>query len=346
MTGAGLGRPRVALSRDLGDLPADRVLQVQGVTPDDIARALAHGGAELPVALALRAPPDRTLRDFVAAVLDDLQATAIGLFPGWLPEAEHIRTSSGAGLVAVRAVAAAYASQSADFAPFLGDLAAMALGGRAATRRRFPPEIRVVGLTRVITRALGRSRLVLVVDVPANLGAEGEQIVEAGCGWLADRGRLGVWLTGSPLVTVDWLVSARLPIASAGSVDIPVSQSLVVGAPHPRSAAEAALEEALANRSWAVGRHWNQTYQSHVLRNPVRLDLIWPDERCIVEIDGPEHCEPVKFDSDRRRDVQLQLDGYAVLRFTNARIMHDVDAVVTQIGQFIDQQRESGRETA
>ena len=54
-----------------------------------------------------------------------------------------------------------------------------------------------------------------------------------------------------------------------------------------------------------------------------------------VEIDGPEHCRPARFEADRQRDVQLQLDGYAVLRFTNARINHDVGAVVHQIGTLI-----------
>jgi very-short-patch-repair endonuclease len=84
---------------------------------------------------------------------------------------------------------------------------------------------------------------------------------------------------------------------------------------------------------------WNHSYQSNALRNPVRLDLLWPAERCVVEIDGPEHCEPARFEADRRRDVQLQLDGYAVLRFTNARVRHDVEAVVDQIGKFIQARR-------
>ena len=345
MTGTGLGRSPAELARGIAELPTDRVLQVRGRTSDDIAFALAQGAAELPAAFTHRMQPSFTPAGFVEAVLDDLEVAAIGLFPAWLPEAVHIRTPSGAGLVAVRAVAAAHARRSADFGPFLGDLAAMALGGRAAVRRRYPPEIRAVGLARVVARGLGRDRLVLVIDVPAGLASAGEQVVEAGCSWLADRGRFGVWLTGAPLVTIDRLTSVTLTGPPTGAVNVPLPQPMLVGAPHPRSAAEAALEAALSARPWAAGRRWNQTYQSHPLRSPVRLDLIWLDERCIVEIDGPEHCEAVKFDADRRRDVQLQLDGYAVLRFTNARILYDVDAVVAQIGQFIDKQRESERET-
>jgi very-short-patch-repair endonuclease len=348
MTATGMERPPGVEARQLGELPSDRVLQLRGRAADTIATSLAHGNADLPAALTCRVLPTATPADLVTAILDDVESAAIELFPTWLPEAEHIRTPGGAGLVAVRALAADRASRSAHFRPFLSDLAAMALGGRAAARRRFPPEIRAVGLARVIADALRRDRLVLVVDVPSGLTAVDEQVVAAGCGWLADRGRFGVWLTGAPLVTVDWLASATLTVPLTGAVDVPfVQPGAVVGIPHPGSTAEAALEAALATRSWAAGRRWNQTYRSHALRSPVRLDLLWQDERCVVEIDGPEHCAPVRFDADRRRDVQLQLDGYAVLRFTNARVLHDVEAVVAQIGKFIEaRRRESWKGTA
>lgn len=345
MTAIGVGRPPGELARQLGELPSDRVLQLRGgAAADAIAVTLAHGGAERPAPLIYRARPAQVPTDFVTSVLDELEAAAIGLFPAWLPGAEHVRAPGGAGLVAVRAVATEHARRSVHFGPFLSDLAAMALGGKAARRRRFPPETRTVGLTRVIADALCRDHLLLVVDVPPGLSATAEAVVAAGCTWLADRGRCGVWLTGAPLATIDWLGSATLAVPPTGAVDGSSPQPVVVGAPHPRSTAEAALEAALATRPWAAGRRWNQTYQPHVLRSPVRLDLLWPDERCVVEIDGPEHCEPVRFDADRRRDVQLQLDGYAVLRFTNARVLHDVAAVVTQIGQFIRARRSESRE--
>ncbi|MEV0713349.1 DUF559 domain-containing protein [Asanoa sp. NPDC050611] len=270
---------------------------------------------------------------------DDIESAAIGLFPTWLPEAEHIREPGGAGLTTVRAVAAARARRSAHFGPFLGDLAAAALAGRATSRRRFPLEIRAVGLTRVMTDALHRDRLVLVIDVPAGLSAAAQHVVAAACEWIADRGRCGVWLTGAPLENIDWLASASLTEPSTGSAGARPAWPPVNGAPHPRSTAEAVLEAALAVRPWAAGRRWNQVHHFHPLRTPVRPDLLWVEERCVVEIDGREHCEPVRFEADRRRDVQLQLDGYAVLRFTNARVLYDVEAVVTQIGQFIEARR-------
>lgn len=328
------------LVRQIAQLPADRVVQLRGAAVDDIASTLAET-ATLPAVVTRPARAARTSTAFVHAVLDDLEAVAIGLFPAWLPDAEHIRVPGGAGLAAVRALAAARAAQSAHFGPFLSDLAASALSGARPAQGRFTPEIRAVGLVRVITEGFHRQGMVLLLDVPAGLSANTEQALAAGGAWLADRGRFGVWLAGIPLATVDWLASAVLasppprPIVAPRSPEGPG----VVGAPHPRSATEAALDAALAPHSWAQGRMWNQSYRSNALRNPVRLDLLWPAERCVVEIDGPEHCEPARFEADRRRDVQLQLDGYAVLRFTNARVRHDVEAVVDQIGKFIQARR-------
>jgi very-short-patch-repair endonuclease len=346
VTAARAAHPTTTLARQLAGLPPHRILQLQGATADEITATMVLDNADLPAALTCRLRPAATQTDLVTALLGELESAAVEMFPTWLPDAADISMPGGAGLVAVRAAAVAHAHRTGQFAPFLSDLAAVALGGTSVARRRFTPEVRAVGLARVVADAFHRTRLVLLVNVPAGLSAPDQQVLAAGCGWLADHGWCGVWLTGAPLATVDWLATATLTASAADVRNAVAAWPAAVGTPHPRSAAEAALEAALATRSWSTGRRWNQTYQSHALRNPVRLDLLWPDERCIVEIDGPEHCEPVRFDADRRRDVQLQLDGHAVLRFTNARVLHDVNAVVTQIGQFIlARRRETGKGT-
>ncbi|SNT24754.1 Protein of unknown function [Streptosporangium subroseum] len=227
------------------------------------------------------------------------------------------------------------------------------------TRRsaRFTPEVRVVGLARVLAASFGRSQASILVHVPTGLSATAEEVLVAGCEWLAHRGELGVWLTGAPLVTVDRVetMTVRLPPAVVSLArDLPepavrrppaarvartVTYPAVIGIPHPASIAEQALETALISRDWATGRAWNQTYQSNPLTNPVRLDLLWRDERCVVEVDGPEHGAPLKYAADRQRDVQLQLDGYAVLRFTNVQVMTDTAAVINQIKRFLQNRR-------
>jgi very-short-patch-repair endonuclease len=329
--------PTADLERQLEQLPTDRVVQLRNVDADDVAVTMACATTTLPAAVTHRPSHVTTSPAFVHAVLDDLETVAAELFPAWLPEAENIREPGGAAVAAVRALAVMKAARSQHFGPFFSDLAALALSGARSAMRRYTDEQRTIGLARVIAESFNRSGMILLVRVPEALDAGGERALAAGSEWLADHGRLGVWLAGAPLVGVDWLAGATIS-APPRRADQPGGAD-VIGRPHPRSTTEAALERALAAQEWAGGRVWNQSYQSHALRSPVRLDLLWPAERCVVEVDGPEHCYPRRFEEDRQRDVLLQLDGYAVLRFTNARIRHDVEAVVHQIGKFVQARR-------
>ena len=313
------------------------MVRLRNVGSDDVVRFAAHAATGAPAVLTHRVHCLTSPVGFVRAALDDMEAAAISLFPAWLPGAEDIHQPGGAGVAAIRALALALAARSRHFGPFLGDLAAFALAGGPAASRRFTPEIRAAGLARVIADSFGRHGVVLAVPVPDGMTAPEEYALVAGAEWLAARGRLGVWLLGAPLAHVDWLPS--LPITGVAAAPPRPMTDDVTGKPHPASAAEAALEAALAAQDWAYGRQWNQFYQSHALASPVRVDLLWPRARCVVEIDGPEHREQLRFEADRQRDVQLQLDGYAVLRFTNARIRHDVHAVVRQIGEFLQSRR-------
>lgn len=188
----------------------------------------------------------------------------------------------------------------------------------------------------MVADGFGRPRVSLLVEVPAGLDPAGERAVVAGAEWLCHHGRVAVWLAGTPLRHEDRVAAVALTQAA---VTPPPPAPAVLGRPHPGSTTEAALEAALAAESWAAGRVWNHYHQPHPLTPPVCLDLLWPAERCVVEVDGPEHCRPDRFEADRQRDVRLQMDGYAVLRFTNARINHDVGAVVHQIGTVIRARR-------
>jgi very-short-patch-repair endonuclease len=318
--------------------PTDRVVRVLGGDAERIAGAMAHGPADLPAVITHWPRPAAAPAAFVRAVLDDLDGVATGLFPAWLPGAEHIPGPGGAGLAAVRAIAAKHAAASRHFRPFLMDLAGRALTGTPADPTRFSLLIRATGLARVIAATFRRARTVLLVPAPGTLSTSAQHSLAAGCEWLAGTAGIGVWLTGAPLAGIDWFPTVVLEL------DAPHDPPEVLGKPHPRSAVEAALEAALARHDWAAGRVWNQTYRFDAFSPPIRLDLVWPAERCVVELDGPEHCDPVVFEADRRRDVRLQLDGYAVLRFTNARIRYDIGIVVAQLERFLETRRTDTRE--
>ncbi|WP_405099537.1 DUF559 domain-containing protein [Micromonospora sp. NBC_01412] len=223
---------------------------------------------------------------------------------------------------------------------------------------RFPAEVRAAGLTRVLADAYDRQSCVLVAESPEGAGPEDERALVAAAEWLVQHGRCAVWLVGPLPHGADRVrpVSLRLPTQLAelaGGVgrvsDSPVGPGgaglaypPLAGTPRPDSAAEQALERALAPHDWARDRRWNHTYEWHPLGRPYRLDLLWTVEGLAVEVDGPEHRGAMMFADDRRRDVQLQLLGLDVLRFTNEQVLTDVQAVVRSIRELLARRRAAG----
>jgi hypothetical protein len=323
-----------ALHDQLARIPNDRVVHLSGVSAEDVATAVARFD-DLPAAVVVAPPPAGSTAAFVAETLGALDAVARQLLPGWLPEADGLDGPQGAAPAAIRALAIERAHATGCSRAFLADLAERALTGRRS--RRLRPEARVSGLARVITTAFRRDRLVLAM--PAREPSSGDVMV-TGAEWLADRGGFGVWLAGGESPGPERVGTVHLVMREADVVSTPAkSGPVVVGRPHPRSTVEAALEAVLARQDWAYGRIWNGTYQPTSLRSPIRPDLLWPAERVVVELDGPEHCRFERYEADRVRDVRLQLDGYAVLRFTNAQVRSDAQTVARQIGQFIKTRR-------
>jgi very-short-patch-repair endonuclease len=67
-----------------------------------------------------------------------------------------------------------------------------------------------------------------------------------------------------------------------------------------------------------------------------RVDLLWPDVRLVVEVDGYQyHGTREAFERDRRRDARLHSAGYVVIRFTARQIEHHPLAVLAELAQAI-----------
>ncbi|WP_063842765.1 DUF559 domain-containing protein [Sphaerimonospora mesophila] len=336
-------------------LPMGRVVRLGGASSKDVMLALEPLPDDAPAIVTYSPPSASSVSELVTALLAELERAAIELFPSWLPDAEGITGSGGASIPAVRALALRTASASRHFGPFLADLAELSLHGGTRGRsdhRKFPPEVRAAGLARVLAAGFRRDRAAILIRIPRGLSPIGEDVLVAASEWLADRGGFGVWLTGAPFVSVDRIETVVLDLPA--SQNPPGTRALaypkdplailrfpaVAGMPHPASRAEKSLEAALKSRPWAAGRAWNQTHHySSPLTPSVRIDLLWHDERCAVEIDGPEHRGEDAYEADRRRDVRLQLDGYAVLRFTNKQIMNEMDLVLKQLERFLESRR-------
>jgi very-short-patch-repair endonuclease len=64
------------------------------------------------------------------------------------------------------------------------------------------------------------------------------------------------------------------------------------------------------------------------------VDFFWPDAKLVVEFDSWEfHRSREAFEKDRRRDADLQLAGFRVLRITWRRLDDEPEAVVAQIAR-------------
>lgn len=331
-------------------VPAERVVRLRGLTADQLAISLDPLPDDAPVVITYQvAPPCMAPIAIVDQVLAQLEVLARELFPAWLPGADAIDAASGLDRRTVRQLARRLGSTSSHYGPFVADLAEAALL-RRPSERRFTPEVRARGLSSLLRDSYHRDSVAMLINCPVPLGDDDQRAVAAAVEWLANHGRIGVWILDESLSQVDRFPLVTLPAPSylaelahaagtsrqdGATVEFPV----LAGRPHPGSQAEHMLEEALARCEWAQGRTWNQPHQTHRLVPPIRVDLMWPEASCVVEIDGPDHRGALKYADDRRRDNTLVLDGFAVLRFTNDQVTHDLPRVLDIIRALLTTKR-------
>jgi very-short-patch-repair endonuclease len=338
-------------------IPTERVVRLGGMTADQLAISLDPLPDDAPVVIAYGVtPPCAAATAIVNSVLVQLEVLGRELFPAWLPGADAIDGASGLDLRTARELARRLGSTSNHYGPFLADLAEAALLHRPLDHR-FTPEIRARGLSRLLRDCYRRDSVALAISTSSALGHDDQRTVAAAAEWLANHGRIGVWLVGELLPQIDRFPLVTLPLPTylaelaraAGMSEQPtatVGFPVLTGRPHPGSRAEQALESALARCDWARGRSLNQTYQTHRLAPPIRVDLMWPDARCAVEIDGPDHRGVLKYADDRRRDNTLVLGGFAVLRFTNDEVAYDLPRVLDTIRTLLTIRRHDERTQA
>jgi len=110
-----------------------------------------------------------------------------------------------------------------------------------------------------------------------------------------------------------------------------VSVSPVLGRPHPSSEAEQLLCDCICrDAELAPLFRYNWPVKTHYHTSPV-VDLLWEAGRLVVEIDGTEHCALGQFIRDRRRDFELFMSGYRVIRFTRFKVLESPDQVLNDL---------------
>ncbi len=127
-----------------------------------------------------------------------------------------------------------------------------------------------------------------------------------------------------------------LAVASAPTNAAPtLSVSPLAGQPAKRSEAEQLLSSQLkGDERLAPLFGFNQHVRTRFGSNP-NVDLLWESGKLVIEIDGDEHRKPQKFSADRRRDLELLLSGYTVVRFTNGNVIENTDWVIDKIREAV-----------
>ncbi len=66
------------------------------------------------------------------------------------------------------------------------------------------------------------------------------------------------------------------------------------------------------------------------------VDFLWPAPRLIAETDGAAaHLTPTAFDEDRRRDAELQIADFRVVRFTRRQVARHPDGVAETLSALL-----------
>lgn len=320
-------------------LPSSGIVSLTDVGPTDMAMALDDLPDDAPAVLLVRIDEAVSSAQVIDALVVGLEKTTYDLYPAWLPGAE---VSPGRGTIdrlAARALASELASGSEHYRPYVTDLATNAVAAQSGTDPRtladkYSTATRIAGTIRVLASSFDRDRVVIAWYSSNPLPIEQQQFVATACDWLASY--VGVWLLDSLAGELDRFatMSACAPQAAQAEPhdEFPwvlrtVTFPPVSGRPHPSSNAEQRLESHLTQRAWASDRRWNHLVPTGDLEPYVRADLVWPEARLVVEIDGADHRTAVKYADDRRRDVALQLAGYLVVRFTNEQVLSDTTRV-------------------
>ena len=72
-----------------------------------------------------------------------------------------------------------------------------------------------------------------------------------------------------------------------------------------------------------------------------KIDIASPSNKLCIEVDGNSHCPRARKDQDKRKDQFLTGIGYTVLRFSNKRVMANLEECVQEVLFTISKSKET-----
>ena len=297
-------------------------------------------------ALSLVLRPCPSAEALVESVLAALASVAQSLWPLWWGASMPDRDDA-LGRAAARLAARAAPGVSA---PWAEAAARLALKGRPPRVKGTHPAIEIAELARIISP----SGLVLIVHGDeASRGPHGAAWVRA-MEWVAEHidGAVVAMFAQLPptappfdRILYDALAATRAP-APPEIVEPASWLAPWRGLPHPMSEVEQRLAKALgADPELGALFAFNQTVRTVRGATP-KVDLLWPQGRLAIEIDGyGSHGNRMAFMQDRHRDYELILSGFLVLRLTNDEIAEDLEKALEKIRDVVKFRRDRTGET-
>ena len=140
--------------------------------------------------------------------------------------------------------------------------------------------------------------------------------------------------------------SPRLDIGESESKGPRVSVSPLIGRPNPASRGEMLLADRLERDADLAGLFRFNVHVPTVRGTSPLVDLASEALRIVVEVDGYyHHSDESAFKNDRKRDYELLISGWVVLRLPHDEVVSDVELAIDKIRDVVKFRQGSLRST-
>ena len=313
-----------------------------------------------PIVLLKRIEAIPTASQMINDVVQAMATTARNLWPVWFTDVDFGLGRSSADRIAAR-LRMAKLRDVPGLSPIWGRRALpKVMDGKLPLVPGFPRATQLHQLR----LAISRTGLVLVMALGANMYDDPRLASLANAArWLAENAKLAVAVLlpsemedrpGLAHILYDPVRFVR-PFKTASeqsfgfeiSLDGETAASSTIwvwlgeGRTHPKSEGEAKFAKALLSDP-ELGKLFsaNRSIET-VFKNRPTVDLLWTQGRVVIEVDGDDHREAYKFAADHRRDFELQISDYAVLRLINHEVLTDTAMAVARIREFVHHRRKT-----
>jgi very-short-patch-repair endonuclease len=301
--------------------------------------------------LLLRLSPAATAAAYVEQVIAAMATTAIRLWPCWFTDVSFAMCRDDtlgrqAAIIIAREAAARVPGVSTAWSEAA---AVLALSGRSP---RVPGTLPAVELTQV-SHAISRFGLVLVVDLAEAAATLNTAALVHALEWVAHQSHAAVIALFAALPSLNSpferiLYRAHRIVADADPELAPAPAEIRDcggpevwlapwrGAPHPLSEIEQRLAAMLRDDAELAALFYFNLPIDTVRGSRPKVDLVWPNGRLVVELDGyPDHTTRRAFIGDRHRDYELMLSGFTVLRLANEEVAQDFGRAIEKIRDLV-----------